>query len=183
MKLFLSSKISVVVTGSPTSDTINCFPDTNSSTISQLSTSPKPMSSRDSSSTIMSSPNQDDERSSKGLSIEERVDKSIVPLSETMSCQIAFDQATRCAGIAGRFRYNYRYGGVQSCSPLWSDFWFCMRSRSMPDDIKRANIKDRYKQKEVVFLSGPNCEDVWEERDTPVENFAKMDLETYFKER
>jgi uncharacterized protein DUF3128 len=116
-----------------------------------------------------------DPATSKKQALEEKIDRSIAPLPETMSCQVAFDQAAKCAGLGGKFRHNYRYGGTQSCSHLWSDFGFCMRTRGMPDDVRKAQIKERYREKEVAFLSGPNSEDVWQERDKPLEKFCHLD--------
>jgi hypothetical protein len=116
-----------------------------------------------------------DTASSKKQALHEKIDRSIAPLPETMGCQVAFDMAAKCAGLGGKFRQNYRYGGTQSCSHLWSDFGFCMRTRGMPEEVKKAQIKERYREKEIAFLSGPNSEDVWQERDKPLENFCHLD--------
>lgn len=88
---------------------------------------------------------------------------------------MTFDMAAKCAGIGGKFRDNYRYGSVRSCSHLWSDFWFCMRTRGHPDNVKRSEFRERYREKEVELLSGPNSEDIWEERAEPVERFCHLD--------
>jgi len=106
---------------------------------------------------------------SKEQAIQQKIDQSIVPLHEEMSAREAFDLAAKCMGIAGRFRYNYQHGGLGSCTQQWQDFYFAMRMSSKPDDVKRAHIKDRYRDKEVAFLSGPNSEDVWQERDKLIE--------------
>jgi Protein of unknown function (DUF3128) len=78
-----------------------------------------------------------------------------------------FDVAMGCTGMRGKFRQAYRYGGWRDCGAAWSDFWFCMRYRAYPDEAKREAIAERYREKEEKILAGPNCQDVWEEREQP----------------
>lgn len=111
----------------------------------------------------------------KERAVQEKIDRSIASFPDTMSCQMAFEQAARCNGAGGRLRNNYRYGSMKACGPLWTDFWFCMRTRGMPGDMKRSAIQENYRKKEVEFLLGPNSEDIWEERTKPLERFAHLD--------
>jgi hypothetical protein len=100
------------------------------------------------------------------------------PLSEqilptTMSCREAFDAAFYCNSLGGQFNNLYRYGTLGSCSENWSDFWFCMRTRSMGAGEKQDAIKARYREKEKRKYRkgefGSSSEDVWKSRDKKVE--------------
>jgi hypothetical protein len=87
-----------------------------------------------------------------------------------MSCREAFDSAFYCQSLGGQFNALYRYGGIQSCSEHWSAFWFCMRSRSYPEDQKAAMIRDHYKKRALKYKVGPSSEDVWESREKRIDN-------------
>lgn len=82
----------------------------------------------------------------------------------TMNCRQAFDEAFYCQSLGGQFNNIYRYGTLRSCSEHWSDFWFCMRTKSYGDVAKAKVVSERYRQKEAKYRSGPSSEDVWEER-------------------
>ncbi|ODH26216.1 hypothetical protein ACO22_04732 [Paracoccidioides brasiliensis] len=77
----------------------------------------------------------------------------------TMSCRSAFDYAFFCQSFGGQWVNVYRYGELRSCSEHWSDFWFCMRTRSYPDEEKAKMIADRYRKKAVKYKTGPSSED------------------------
>ncbi|KAF2849875.1 hypothetical protein T440DRAFT_499447 [Plenodomus tracheiphilus IPT5] len=87
-------------------------------------------------------------------------------LPRTMSCRAAFDSAFYCSSLGGHFNDLYRYGQLRSCSDHWNDFWFCMRTKNSYSgrDVKERMVQDRYREKEVKLLSGPNSEDVWVRR-------------------
>ncbi|KAK3683466.1 hypothetical protein B0T22DRAFT_248087 [Podospora appendiculata] len=89
-----------------------------------------------------------------------------------ISCRDAFDYAWHCHTPASQFNAIYRYGTMRSCSDLWDDFWFCMRVKSYPPDLKAEAIKEHYRAKEVSkYYAAPNqpsSEDVWESRDDKV---------------
>lgn len=87
----------------------------------------------------------------------------------TMSCREAFDAAFYCQSMGGKFNDVYRYGGIQSCSDHWKSFWFCMRSKSYPDEQRGNMIRDHYKKKDLKYKLGPSSEDIWESRDKKVE--------------
>lgn len=100
------------------------------------------------------------------------------PLSEqllprTMSCREAFDAAFYCNSLGGQFNNLYRYGTVRSCSENWSDFWFCMRTRTLGDKEKEEAIKARYREKEKRRYGrdeiGKSSEDVWKSREKKME--------------
>ncbi|KAG6003726.1 hypothetical protein E4U21_001779 [Claviceps maximensis] len=93
------------------------------------------------------------------------------PLSESllptdMSCRQAFDLAWSCNGVGGQFNAVYRYGNLRSCSELWDDFWFCMRTRSHTGTLKASMVKTYYRNKAYrKYGQGkPSSEDIWERR-------------------
>jgi hypothetical protein len=89
---------------------------------------------------------------------------------ETMSCREAFDTAMYCRGPGGQFINLYRYGEFRQCSEQWSQFWFCMRTRTKPAAVKRELIKDWYRQKEEAkYAERPSSEDIWERRTVRLE--------------
>jgi hypothetical protein len=99
----------------------------------------------------------------------------IVTFPDTMSCRQAFDDAFYCNSLGGQFNHVYRYGSVRSCSDNWSQFWFCMRTRSKSEESKREAIQDWYRKKEAKHRAGPNSEDIWEERSERVERAFDWD--------
>lgn len=96
-------------------------------------------------------------------------------LPKEMSCREAFDAAFYCQSLGGQFNHVYRFGGIRSCSENWSDFWFCMRSKSLPTSlssisndglsVKEERIRQHYKMKNLKYKVGPSSEDVWASRD------------------
>ncbi|KAK5661018.1 hypothetical protein OQA88_12397 [Cercophora sp. LCS_1] len=91
-------------------------------------------------------------------------------LPTTMSCRDAFDYAWHCHTPGAQWNAVYRYGSVRSCSELWDDFWFCMRTKSYSPEMKAEAIKAHYREKEKNKYGGgkPSSEDVWESRDSLV---------------
>lgn len=86
-----------------------------------------------------------------------------------MSCREAFDNAFYCQSLGGKFNDIYRFGEMKSCSDHWSSFWFCMRTKSKPEDTKARLIKEHYMQRAAKYKLGPSSEDVWEVRSEPLE--------------
>lgn len=68
--------------------------------------------------------------SDRSLTLEE----SLLPIS--ISCRQTFDNAFYCQSFGGQFNNLYRYGGIRDCSELWSDFWFCMKTRTLGGESK-----------------------------------------------
>ncbi|KAH8892493.1 hypothetical protein GQ53DRAFT_646475 [Thozetella sp. PMI_491] len=101
------------------------------------------------------------ERSAASLAMSEE------SIPTTMSCRDAFDYAWHCHTAGAQWNAVYRYGGVRSCTELWDDFWFCMRTRSFAPELRAAAIKEHYRAKEAAKYGGgqPSSEDVWESRD------------------
>lgn len=94
----------------------------------------------------------------------------------TMSCRAAFDQAFYCQSVGGKFNDIYRYGQLRQCSEQWSAFWFCMRTRTLPEKEKAVLIRDHYmKRDEERQKLGGNSEDVWELRKTAVTRAFERD--------
>ncbi|KAL2159749.1 hypothetical protein VTH06DRAFT_1882 [Thermothelomyces fergusii] len=91
-------------------------------------------------------------------------------LPTTMSCRDAFDYAWHCHTPASQWNAVYRYGAVRTCSELWDDFWFCMRTRSYPPELRAEAVRERYRAKEEAKYGGgkPSSEDVWESREERV---------------
>lgn len=85
-----------------------------------------------------------------------------------MSCRQAFDQAFYCQSPGGQFTNVYRYGSLRDCSESWRAFWFCMRTKSYPDEERRRRIREFYKQRDRKYYVGPSSEDVWDMRTKPV---------------
>ncbi|KAK3344467.1 hypothetical protein B0T25DRAFT_557098 [Lasiosphaeria hispida] len=87
-------------------------------------------------------------------------------LPTTMSCRDAFDYAWHCHTPGAQWNAVYRYGSVRSCSELWDDFWFCMRTKSFGPEHKAAAIREHYRDKErTKYAAGrPNSEDIWDSR-------------------
>ncbi|RFU27708.1 hypothetical protein B7463_g8632, partial [Scytalidium lignicola] len=106
---------------------------------------------------------------------EERLDPlAEVILPTTMSCRQAFDAAFYCQSLGGQFNNLYRYGNIRSCSENWSDFWFCMRTRSYTGTDKEEMIRKHYREREKVRYGkeggpGRSSEDVWKSRDRKLE--------------
>ena len=67
----------------------------------------------------------------------------------TMSCRQAFDQAFYCQSLGGKFNDIYRFGKLQSCSEQWGAFWFCMRTRTLPDKERANQIRNHYAEREA----------------------------------
>jgi len=63
-------------------------------------------------------------------------------LPTEMSCRQAFDAAFYCQSLGGQFNNLYRYGGIRSCSENWKDFWFCMRTKSYPPELKERALEN-----------------------------------------
>ncbi|KLJ11338.1 hypothetical protein EMPG_13388 [Blastomyces silverae] len=100
----------------------------------------------------------------------------------TMSCRSAFDYAFFCQSFGGQWVNVYRYGELRSCSEHWSDFWFCMRTRSYSEEEKAKMVSDRYRKKAVKYKTGPSSEDVWDVRTEPVRGAFQGDLRALEKE-
>ncbi|OJD20029.1 hypothetical protein AJ78_00045 [Emergomyces pasteurianus Ep9510] len=100
----------------------------------------------------------------------------------TMSCRSAFDYAFFCQSFGGQWVNVYRYGELRSCSEHWSDFWFCMRTRSYSDEEKAKMISDRYRKKAVKYKTGPSSEDVWDVRTEPVRGAFQGDFKSLERE-
>jgi hypothetical protein len=91
-------------------------------------------------------------------------------LPTTMSCRDAFDYAWHCHTPGSQWNAVYRYGSVRTCSELWDDFWFCMRTKSYSPEMRAEAIKAHYRAKEEAKYGGgkPSSEDVWESREERV---------------
>ena len=105
-------------------------------------------------------------------SLSSKTEPSIASLPDTMSCRQAFDDAFYCQSLGGQFNNIYRYGAMRDCSEVWGQFWFCMRNRGAPENIKRARIREFYADKEAKYATAPSSCDVWVER-TPEERVPR----------
>ncbi|KAI1471414.1 uncharacterized protein F4812DRAFT_413970 [Daldinia caldariorum] len=151
-------------TRSPSSPTL---PQTTSTSTSSSSSS-QPSSTSSSSSLFWSSPTPTPEPTIP--STLDPITESLLPTS--MSCRQAFDQAYYCNSLGGQWVSVYRTGGVRSCSELWDDFWFCMRTRTYSGPQKAEAIRARYRAKEFRKYHAPgrpSSTDVWQPRDRLVE--------------
>ncbi|KAH6607987.1 hypothetical protein Trco_004300 [Trichoderma cornu-damae] len=97
------------------------------------------------------------------------VAESLLPTD--MSCRQAFDLAWSCNSLGGQWNAVYRHGEMRSCSHLWDDFWFCMRTKSYSGTIKEKAIREHYRRKEYEKYYAPgsrSSEEVWEAREQKV---------------
>lgn len=90
--------------------------------------------------------------------------------ASTMSCSACFDQAYYCSSVGGQLNNVYRYGALRSCSDLWAQWRFCMRTKVMSEDTKHSKIREFNQRRAAKYKMGPSSEDVWELRKEPVEN-------------
>ncbi|KAL7958228.1 hypothetical protein V8C34DRAFT_283314 [Trichoderma compactum] len=101
---------------------------------------------------------------------------SLDPVSESllptdMSCRQAFDLAWSCNSLGGQWNAVYRHGEMRSCSHLWDDFWFCMRTKSYSGTLKENAVREHYRRKEYEKYYAPgsrSSEDVWQAREQKV---------------
>ncbi|KAI1961105.1 hypothetical protein LOZ58_003593 [Ophidiomyces ophidiicola] len=100
----------------------------------------------------------------------------------TMSCRMAFDYAFFCQSFGGQWVNYYRYGELKDCSQHWSDFWFCMRTKSYSEADKAKMIVDHNRKKATKWKTGPNSEDVWDIRTEPVRGAFEGDFEAAERE-
>ena len=108
---------------------------------------------------------------------EQKKGNFVVHYPETMSCRDAFDAAFYCSSFGGQFINVYRYGGSRSCSDHWSQFWWCMRNKSRPEETKKELIREFYRKKEEKYVDGPSSEDVWEQRTERVARAFDWDMD------
>ncbi|EHK46314.1 uncharacterized protein TrAtP1_005767 [Trichoderma atroviride] len=97
------------------------------------------------------------------------VSESLLPTD--MSCRQAFDQAWSCNSLGGQWNAVYRNGEMRSCSHLWDDFWFCMRTKSFSGTIKENAVREHYRRKEYEKYYAPgshSSEEIWEAREHKV---------------
>ncbi|KAK2770624.1 hypothetical protein FQN53_005408 [Emmonsiellopsis sp. PD_33] len=94
----------------------------------------------------------------------------------TMSCRSAFDMVWFCQSLGGQWVNVYRYGEMRSCSEQWNDFWFCMRTKSYPEEEKGKMIADHYRKKAVKYKTGASSEDIWDVRTEPVKDAFQGDF-------
>lgn len=85
-----------------------------------------------------------------------------------MSCSQCFDMAYYCSSIGGQLNNVYRYGALRSCSDLWAQWRFCMRSKAWGEETRRMKIRDFNREKAAKYKIGKSSEDVWEVRREPV---------------
>ena len=86
-----------------------------------------------------------------------------------MSCRQAFDQAFYCQSLGGKFNDIYRFGHLRDCSEQWGAFWFCMRTRTLPDQDKQGMIAEYYAGRdEKRRREVGNSESVWDLREKAV---------------
>jgi len=85
-----------------------------------------------------------------------------------MSCSQCFDMAYYCSSIGGQLNNVYRYGALRSCSDLWAQWRFCMRSKAWGEETRKMKIRDFNREKAAKYKIGKSSEDVWEVRREPV---------------
>jgi hypothetical protein len=101
-----------------------------------------------------------------------------------MSCRAAFDAAFYCQSLGGMFNSVYHYGSMRDCSPLWSNFWFCVKTNRsrMSEEERQGKVLDHYRRREAKYRNGPSSEDVWVQRATMLVGAFEGDLEAVLAE-
>ncbi|KAL1955630.1 hypothetical protein VTO42DRAFT_8363 [Malbranchea cinnamomea] len=99
-----------------------------------------------------------------------------------MSCRNAFDYAWHCQSLGGQWTNVYRYGELRDCSERWSEFWFCMRTKSYPREQREKMIADFNRKKLDKYKGKPSSEDVWEMRTVPLRGAFQGDFEALERE-
>ena len=82
----------------------------------------------------------------------------------TMSCRQCFELAYWCSSMGGQLTNVYRYGGLRSCSDVWAQWRFCMRTKAMNEDTAKEKIKEWNLKKHARYKKGRSSEDVWRVR-------------------
>ncbi|EEP78380.1 conserved hypothetical protein [Uncinocarpus reesii 1704] len=106
----------------------------------------------------------------------------------TMSCRDAFDYAFFCQSFGGQWVNYYRFGELRDCSQHWSDFWFCMRTKSYSSEDRARMVVDYNRKKASRWKTGPTSQDVWDIRTEPVKgafegDFAALEREMKLAEQ
>lgn len=81
-----------------------------------------------------------------------------------LSCTSCFDQAYYCSSLGGQLTNIYRYGGMRSCSDLWAQWRFCMRTKAMGEETRKQRIREWEMAKVGKYKTGRSSEDVWSVR-------------------
>lgn len=102
----------------------------------------------------------------------------------TLNCRAAFDAAFHCQSVGGQFKAVYHHGSMRDCSPLWSHFWFCVKTnrRRMRDEERQGRVLEHYRVREMKYRTGPSSEDVWVQRETMLVGAFGGDLEAALAE-
>ncbi|KAI1807717.1 hypothetical protein F4811DRAFT_413812 [Daldinia bambusicola] len=160
-------------TRSPSSSSSSSIPPQTTTTTSSSSSS-----STESSSSQPSSSSSLFWSSSTTPTAEPSIPAALDPITESllptsMSCRQAFDLAYHCNSLGGQWVSVYRSGSARSCSELWDDFWFCMRTRTYSGPQKEEAIRAHYRRKEYLKYHAPgrpSSTDVWQPRDHLLEH-------------
>lgn len=88
----------------------------------------------------------------------------------TMSCWQCWDLAYYCSSMGGQMNNVYRFGGLRSCNDAWAQWRFCMRTKAMSEDTRRAKIREWNQMREAKYKVSRSSEDIWNVRTEPVEN-------------
>ena len=67
----------------------------------------------------------------------------------SMSCRQAFDQAFYCQSLGGKFNDIYRYGHLRPCSEQWGAWFFCMRTRTLPEKERQKAVVEYYAERDA----------------------------------
>ncbi|KAL9619891.1 MAG: hypothetical protein Q9160_005538 [Pyrenula sp. 1 TL-2023] len=137
------------------------------------------LGSESTSSTATSQTSRTQQASNDGT--DDHADIASANLPTTLSCRDCFDYAFFCQSFGGQFVNVYRYGELRDCKQHWSDFWFCMRTKSYGEDERKKAIQDRWRNKEHKFKTGPSSEDVWRQRNERVTGAFTGNWEDIFR--
>lgn len=103
--------------------------------------------------------NPESARARQPIAAKQPYDESLYPTY--LSCSACFDQAYYCSSVGGQLTNIYRYGALRSCSELWAQWRFCMRTKTMGDEERKQRIWEWSREKEARKKLGRNSEEVW----------------------
>ncbi|WBW71411.1 DUF3128 family, c22orf39-like protein [Schizosaccharomyces osmophilus] len=86
---------------------------------------------------------------------------------EPCSLQYYFDQMAMCLTVTSQIRHYYRYGDYNKCKGAFTDFKWCLSTKSKSPEEQQKMLQQRRLDQWVELREGPNSEDIWNVRTQP----------------
>lgn len=100
----------------------------------------------------------------------ERIEESLDPKEEPCNLQYYFDEFFMCYTPKSQLRNWYRYGEKKDCAERWRDFKWCVTTRMVDEETSQSMLAQRKLDLNDKVHSGPNSEDIWTVRASPLDN-------------